>query len=133
MAETGMTEVEPGRWMSDWQGGDPKRQEWVDSQGPDGPEYLDLLTRAGRIQNQVHALSSSHVHVERHTWPRGVDLGLSSRRIGVNSGYDHISIVRHPIFGPCDNEAFRHSFQSTDDAVLHRRRICHVAPSLNEI
>lgn len=54
LAEMGMTEVEPGRWMSDWQGGDSELQEWVDSQGPEGQEQLDLLMRAGRVKNEVH-------------------------------------------------------------------------------
>ena len=52
LAEMGMTEVEPGRWTSGWQASDPDMQEWLDSQGPEGEERLDLLMRAGRVQNE---------------------------------------------------------------------------------
>jgi hypothetical protein len=52
MADMGMTEVEPGRWVSGWQGSDPDIQEWIDSQGPQDQEQLDLLMRAGRVQNE---------------------------------------------------------------------------------
>lgn len=52
LAGMGMTEVEPGRWASGWQGGDPGIQEWFDSIGPEGQEQLDLLMRAGRVQNE---------------------------------------------------------------------------------
>ncbi len=52
MAEMGMTEVEPGRWLSGWQGSDPDIQEWLDSQGSEGEEQLDLVMRAGRVQNE---------------------------------------------------------------------------------
>lgn len=52
LAEMGMTEVEPGRWSSGWQGSDPDIQEWLDSQGAEGEERLDLLMRAGRVQNE---------------------------------------------------------------------------------
>lgn len=52
MAEMGMTEVEPGRWSSGWQGSDPDMQEWIDGQGSEGEEQLDLLMRAGRVQNE---------------------------------------------------------------------------------
>lgn len=51
MAEMGMTEVEPGRWLSGWKGTDPDLQERIDSQGSKGQEHLDLL-RAGRVQNE---------------------------------------------------------------------------------
>ncbi|GAA4034269.1 hypothetical protein GCM10023063_17800 [Arthrobacter methylotrophus] len=52
LAEMGMTEVEPGRWVSGWQAGDPGTQEWFDSIGTEGQEQLDLLMRAGRVQNE---------------------------------------------------------------------------------
>ena len=48
----GMTEVEPGRWSSDWQGSDGNTQKWFDDLGPQGEEQLDLLIRAGRVQNE---------------------------------------------------------------------------------
>lgn len=51
LAEMGMTEVEPGRWASGWQGSDPGMQEWFDNLGGEGEEQLDLLMRAGRVQN----------------------------------------------------------------------------------
>lgn len=47
-----MTEVEPGRWVSGWQGSDPGVQEWFDNLGSEGEEQLDLLMRAGRVQNE---------------------------------------------------------------------------------
>ncbi|MFM9431999.1 hypothetical protein [Arthrobacter sp. MP_2.3] len=52
MANMGMTEVEPGRWLSGWEGSDPDIQEWLDSQGDEGQEQLDLAMRAGRVQNE---------------------------------------------------------------------------------
>lgn len=48
----GMTEVEPGRWVSGWQGSDQATQELFDSLGWEGKEQLDLLARAGRVQNE---------------------------------------------------------------------------------
>lgn len=51
LAEMGMTEVEPGRWISGWQGSGPGMQDWLDELGPEGEEQLDLLIRAGRVQN----------------------------------------------------------------------------------
>jgi hypothetical protein len=50
--EMGMTEVEPGRWSTGWQGSDPDMQEWIDNLGGAGEEQLDLLIRAGRVQNE---------------------------------------------------------------------------------
>ncbi|MDJ0459916.1 hypothetical protein PUN71_022165 [Arthrobacter sp. NQ7] len=52
LAEMGMTEVEPGRWVSGWQGSDPGMQDWFDNLGSEGEEQLDLLMRAGRVQNE---------------------------------------------------------------------------------
>lgn len=52
LRDMGMTEVEPGRWSSGWQGGDGHTQEWFDKLGPAGEEQLDLLMRAGRVQNE---------------------------------------------------------------------------------
>ena len=52
LAEMGMTEVEPGRWASGWQGSGPGMQEWLDDLGSEGEEQLDLLMRAGRVQNE---------------------------------------------------------------------------------
>jgi hypothetical protein len=52
LAEMGMTEVEPGRWSSDWQGSGPGMQDWFDNLGSEGEEQLDLLMRAGRVQNE---------------------------------------------------------------------------------
>lgn len=52
LAEMGMTEVEPGKWSSGWQGGNAGMQEWLDDLGSEGEEQLDLLMRAGRIQNE---------------------------------------------------------------------------------
>lgn len=52
LEEMGMTEVEPGRWSSAWQGSDPGMQKWFDNLGGAGEEQLDLLTRAGRVQNE---------------------------------------------------------------------------------
>src|SRR5687767_387422 len=48
----GMTEIEPGRWVSEWQGSDPDIEEFFDNLGPEGKEQLDLLARAGRVQNE---------------------------------------------------------------------------------
>jgi hypothetical protein len=52
LAEMGMTEVEPGRWVSGWQGSGPEMQGWLDDLGSEGEEQLDLLMRAGRVQNE---------------------------------------------------------------------------------
>lgn len=52
LKEMGMTEIEPGRWSSGWQGSDPDMQERFDNLGGAGEEQLDLLTRAGRLQNE---------------------------------------------------------------------------------
>lgn len=52
LAEMGMTEAEPGRWVSGWQGSGPGMQEWLDDLGSEGEEQLDLLMRAGRVQNE---------------------------------------------------------------------------------
>lgn len=52
LKETGMTEVKPGHWSSGWQGSDPGMQEWFDNLGGAGEEQLDLLMRAGRVQNE---------------------------------------------------------------------------------
>lgn len=52
LQEMGMTEVEPGRWSSAWQGSDPGMQEWLDDLGSEGEEQLDLLVRAGRAENE---------------------------------------------------------------------------------
>lgn len=51
LAEMGMTEVEPGKWASGWQGSGPGMQDWIDNLGSEGEEQLDLLMRAGRVQN----------------------------------------------------------------------------------
>jgi hypothetical protein len=53
LKEMGMTEVEPGRWSSGWQGSDPGMQGWLDDLGGEGEEQLDLLMRAGRVENEV--------------------------------------------------------------------------------
>lgn len=52
LKEMGMTEVEPGRWSSGWQGSEPGMQGWLDDLGSEGEEQLDLLTRAGRVQKE---------------------------------------------------------------------------------
>lgn len=68
MAEMGLTEVEPGRWVSGWQGSDPDIQEWLDSQGSEGQEQLDLLMRVGSVQNEFELDQSgaqSAVSVQR--------------------------------------------------------------------
>lgn len=52
LKEMGMTEVEPGRWSSGWQGEGPGMQSWLDDLGSEGEEQLDLLMRAGRVQNE---------------------------------------------------------------------------------
>ncbi|MCO4263759.1 hypothetical protein NG697_12640 [Pseudarthrobacter sp. MDT3-26] len=52
LKEMGMTEVEPGRWSSAWQGSGPGMQEWLDDLGDEGEEQLDLLMRAGRVENE---------------------------------------------------------------------------------
>lgn len=68
LADMGMTEVEPGRWVSGWQGSSPGMQEWLDDLGSEGEEQLDLLMRAGRVQNefdmeQTGASSSANVQM----------------------------------------------------------------------
>lgn len=50
--EMGMVEVEPGRWVSGWQGSDPEMQAHIDRLDDAGKEQLDLLMRAGRVQNE---------------------------------------------------------------------------------
>lgn len=68
MADMGMTEVEPGRWMSGWQGRGPGMQEWLDDLGSEGEEQLDLLIRAGRVQNEFdleQSGASGAVNVQR--------------------------------------------------------------------
>lgn len=52
LKEMGMTEVEPGRWSSGWQGSDSGMQGWLDDLGDEGEEQLDLLMRAGRVENE---------------------------------------------------------------------------------
>lgn len=52
LEEMGMTEVEPGRWSSAWQGSYPGMQEWLDDLGSEGEEQRDLLTRASRVENE---------------------------------------------------------------------------------
>ncbi|WP_157359195.1 hypothetical protein [Arthrobacter sp. Soil782] len=54
-----MTEVEPGRWSSGWQGSDPDMDSWFEELGSEGQEQLDLLTRAGRVQNEFDMEQSS--------------------------------------------------------------------------
>lgn len=54
LKEMGMTEVEPGRWSSGWQGNDPGMQDWLDDLGSEGEEQLDLLMRAGRVENEFN-------------------------------------------------------------------------------
>lgn len=68
LAEMGMTEVEPGRWVSGWQASDPGMQDWFDNLGSEGEEQLDLLMRAGRVQNefdleQTGAASAANVQI----------------------------------------------------------------------
>jgi hypothetical protein len=52
LKEMGMTEVEPGRWSSAWQGSGPGMENWFEDLGSEGQEQLDLLMRAGRVQNE---------------------------------------------------------------------------------
>lgn len=54
LKEMGMTEVEPGRWSSGWQGSDAGMQGWLDDLGDEGEEQLDLLMRAGRVENEFN-------------------------------------------------------------------------------
>lgn len=67
LEEMGMTEVEPGRWSSGWQGGDPEMDAWFENLGPAGQEQLDLLTRAGRVQNEFdleqHGASAANIQI----------------------------------------------------------------------
>lgn len=68
LAAMGMTEVEPGRWASGWQGSGPGMQEWLDDLGSEGEEQLDLLIRAGRVQNEFdleQSGASGAVNVQR--------------------------------------------------------------------
>ena len=68
MAEMGMTEVEPGRFMSGWQASDQESQEFFESLTSSGMEQLDLLARAGRVSNEFeleHSGSSTAVSVQR--------------------------------------------------------------------
>lgn len=53
LKEMGMTEVEPGRWSSAWQGSGPGMENWFEDLGSEGQEQLDLLMRAGRVQNEL--------------------------------------------------------------------------------
>lgn len=52
LKEMGSTEVEPGRWSSGWQGSGPDTEDWFEDLGSEGQEQLDLLVRAGRVQNE---------------------------------------------------------------------------------
>lgn len=53
LREMGMTEIEPGRWVSAPEASSPDMQAFLDSMSPAEEEQLDLLMRAGRVQNEV--------------------------------------------------------------------------------
>lgn len=52
LQEMGMVEVEPGRWVSGGQGSDPETQAMFDGLDGAAKEQLDLMMRAGRVQNE---------------------------------------------------------------------------------
>jgi hypothetical protein len=68
LKEMGMTEVEPGRWSSGWQGSEPGIQGWLDDLGSEGEDQLDLLVGAGRVQNDFD--------MERNSGPAAASVQL---------------------------------------------------------
>lgn len=52
LKKMGMTGIEPGRWSSAWQGSGPESKDWSEDFGSERQEQLDLLVRAGRVQNE---------------------------------------------------------------------------------
>lgn len=54
LKEMGMTEVEPSRWSSGWQGSDPGAQDWLDELGSEGEEQLDLCMHASPVENEFY-------------------------------------------------------------------------------
>jgi hypothetical protein len=63
----GLREVEPGRWLSDFEASDPETQHLADNMSAADREYIDLVMRAGRVTTEFDMEQSgedSAVHVQ---------------------------------------------------------------------